>query len=59
MEGAVPVARIDTETEASKEICAYVKAALPSSMSLPLAPGSDLPQNLTAMHMSRPHLLRK
>lgn len=37
----------------------FEKAALPSSMSLPLAPGPDLPHKLTAMHMSRPHLFRK
>lgn len=37
----------------------HEKAALPSSMSLPLAPGPDLPHRLTAMHITRPHLFRK
>lgn len=37
----------------------HEKAALPSSMSLPLAPGPDLPHRLTAMHIKRPHLFRK
>lgn len=37
----------------------HVKAALPSSMSLLLAPGPAFPQTLTAMHMKRPHLLTK
>lgn len=37
----------------------HVNAALPSSMSLLLAPGPAFPQKLTAMHMRRPHLLRK
>lgn len=37
----------------------HEKAALPSSMSFPLAPGPDLPHKLTAMHISRPHLFRK
>lgn len=40
-------------------VCTHEKAALPSSTSLPLAPGPAFPQRLTAMHMSRPHLFRK
>lgn len=59
MDSAVPVAQIDTKLIEARKLNAHVKAAWPSSMSLPLALGSDLPQNFTAMHMSRPHLLRK
>lgn len=47
------------ENNVSKMTCTYVNAALPSSMSLLLAPGPAFPQKLTAMHMRSPHLLRK
>lgn len=47
------------ENNASKITLTYVNAALPSSMSLALAPGPAFPHMLTAMHMRSPHLLRK
>lgn len=37
----------------------HVKAALPSSRSLALAPGPAFPHRFTAMHMRSPHLFRK
>lgn len=50
---------LESSIEVPRMSWTYVKAALPSSMSLLLAPGPAFPQKFTAMHMRSPHLLRK